>query len=186
MKDIKKIMAVFSLLFSGYTSAATVSWDSTTTNVNVDDVFTINVVGTGFLSNVDGGGVNISFDKNVLNILSVSINESVWDFGGFGISTGVIDNLAGTIDGIMVNTFANVAGDFTIATIQVQAIASGNSLLSLAEYGANPWASGGSAINPDFVNGNVVVSSVPLPAAVWLFGSGLIGLAGISKRKKAA
>jgi hypothetical protein len=28
------------------------------------------------------------------------------------------------------------------------------------------------------------ISGVPVPAAVWLFGSGLIGLAGISKRKK--
>lgn len=29
------------------------------------------------------------------------------------------------------------------------------------------------------------VSAVPVPAAVWLFGSGLIGLAGIARRKKA-
>ena len=31
-----------------------------------------------------------------------------------------------------------------------------------------------------------VVSAVPLPAAVWLLGSGLLGLAGIGRRKKAA
>ncbi len=30
------------------------------------------------------------------------------------------------------------------------------------------------------------ISTVPLPAAVWLFGSGLLGLIGFSKRKKAA
>lgn len=30
------------------------------------------------------------------------------------------------------------------------------------------------------------VGAVPLPAAVWLLGSGLLGLIGISKRKKAA
>ena len=29
-------------------------------------------------------------------------------------------------------------------------------------------------------------SAVPVPAAVWLFGSGLLGLLGISRRKKAA
>ncbi len=29
-------------------------------------------------------------------------------------------------------------------------------------------------------------SVVPIPAAVWLFGSGLLGLIGFSKRKKAA
>lgn len=30
------------------------------------------------------------------------------------------------------------------------------------------------------------VSEVPVPAAVWLFGSGLVGLAGIARRRKAA
>ena len=29
------------------------------------------------------------------------------------------------------------------------------------------------------------VSAVPVPAAVWLFGSGLIGLLGLAKRKRA-
>jgi hypothetical protein len=29
-------------------------------------------------------------------------------------------------------------------------------------------------------------SAVPLPAAVWLFGSGLMGLVGVSRRRKAA
>ncbi len=32
---------------------------------------------------------------------------------------------------------------------------------------------------------NVSISSVPIPAAVWLFGSGLLGLVGIARRKKA-
>jgi len=32
----------------------------------------------------------------------------------------------------------------------------------------------------------IEISQVPLPAAVWLLGSGLIGLIGISRRKKAA
>ena len=31
----------------------------------------------------------------------------------------------------------------------------------------------------------MVVSQVPIPAAVWLFGSGLIGLMGLARRKKA-
>jgi len=32
----------------------------------------------------------------------------------------------------------------------------------------------------------IQISQVPVPAAVWLFGSGLIGLIGISRRKKSA
>jgi len=45
----------------------------------------------------------------------------------------------------------------------------------------------------DLFTGNVLVlatvtevQAVPVPAAVWLFGSGLIGLVGIARRKKAA
>ena len=30
---------------------------------------------------------------------------------------------------------------------------------------------------------NMSVATVPVPAAVWLFGSGLLGLAGIARRK---
>ena len=189
MKNVKKIIPALLLLFSGYTSAATISMDTAFTTANVNDVFTINVIGTDFLSNVDGGGINISFDSSVVNILSVSIDESVWDFGGFGINTGSIDNINGTLDGVMVNTFANVKGNFVIATIEMQAIAVGDSLLSLSEYVLNPWASGGSLINPDFIDASVnvtTVSAVPVPAAVWLFGSGLIGLAGFARRKKSA
>ena len=32
---------------------------------------------------------------------------------------------------------------------------------------------------------NVWVNAVPIPAAMWLFGSGLLGLVGIARRKKA-
>jgi len=35
-------------------------------------------------------------------------------------------------------------------------------------------------------NVRVQVSAVPIPAAVWLFGSGLLGLIGVARRKKAA
>ena len=42
-----------------------------------------------------------------------------------------------------------------------------------------------SAILSGEIRGQVQVSAVPIPAAAWLFGSGLIGLVGIAKRKKA-
>jgi len=45
-------------------------------------------------------------------------------------------------------------------------------------------------VNFDIGSGNsltvVSISSVPVPAAVWLFGSGLLGLVGVSRHKKAA
>lgn len=48
----------------------------------------------------------------------------------------------------------------------------------------------GMNINIDIGSGNSMVvigiSAVPVPPALWLFGSGLLGLVGIAKRKKAA
>jgi hypothetical protein len=47
---------------------------------------------------------------------------------------------------------------------------------------------GGTDLDPKLIFGDsftVGVSAVPVPAAVWLFGSGLLGLVGIARRKKA-
>lgn len=51
-------------------------------------------------------------------------------------------------------------------------------------------AAGSNIYDIDFSNGSVLTidvtpTVVPVPAAVWLFGSGLIGLAGLARRKKA-
>ena len=183
IKNMKKIIIMFSLLFSYQVNAASI-YTSVQGPYQIGDVFSVDIMGSGFTSNVDGGGVNLSFDQSRLNVLSVSIDESVWNFGSTGVSTGVIDNGAGLVDGIMVNTLADVAGDFVIATIEFQAMDVGISSLLLSDWGINPWASGGSLINPDYIASSVEVSAVPLPAAVWLFGSGLIGLAGVAKRRK--
>jgi hypothetical protein len=42
---------------------------------------------------------------------------------------------------------------------------------------------GGGATTGEYLVANSVSSAVPIPAAVWLFGSGLIGLAGVAKNK---
>jgi len=180
---INKYFLLVLALFAGNSNAATITWGNVETNATLNDVFSVDVIGVNFINNVDGGGVNIGFDSSVLNVLLVSINETVWDFGGSGISTGTIDNATGAVSGVMVNADSNVSGDFVVASIQFRVVGNGSSALSLTEYALNPWASGGSAINPAFVN--ETFSTIPVPAAVWLFGSGLIGLIGIAKRKKA-
>lgn len=182
MKILSKLLFCL-ILLSGHASADTIGWGAAPATVNVGDSFSLNITGSGFTSNVDGGGVNFSYDSSILNVASVSIDGTVWDFGGAGISTGLINNDTGTVDGIMVNTFSVVTGSFDVATIQFQAIGSGTSALNLTEYALNPWASGGSLINPIMASGSLtVLQSVPIPAAVWLFGSGLLGLIGLARR----
>ncbi|VAX13070.1 hypothetical protein MNBD_GAMMA24-361 [hydrothermal vent metagenome] len=57
--------------------------------------------------------------------------------------------------------------------------------------GAFSSATGSIALGSDFTASNLIakvgeVQAVPVPAAVWLFGTGLLGLVGMAKRKKAA
>ena len=183
--EIKVLFILSLFIITGHVSAATITWSSTDNLINQGEIFTLDVVGLGFVDNVDGGGVNITFDPTKLNVLSVTIDELVWDLG-VGISTGVIDNTAGTVNGIAVNAWSNVTGDFIVASIQFQEIIGGaysNSTIGITEYALNPWASGGSPINPSFVNGGVsTYSAVPVPAAAWLFGSGLVVLITYARR----
>ncbi len=48
----------------------------------------------------------------------------------------------------------------------------------------NYWCSGKDCITSAYFAGSMSVSQVPIPAAVWLFGSGLLGLAAVTRRKK--
>ena len=179
----KTILGLLLLLGQpGIAGAATVGFDPATSNVIEDDVFWVDIVASGFPA-TDGGGVDLAFDPSVVNVLSVSIDPTVWNFV---TSTGSIDNTAGSVDGIMVNDFDYVdplAGDFIVATLQLKAVGIGTTLLSLSEYDLNPWASGGTRIDPTYLSGIVNVSPIPLPAAAWLFGSALLGLLGWQRRR---
>jgi hypothetical protein len=55
------------------------------------------------------------------------------------------------------------------------------------QFNAATGAAGGSTsfLEIDNVSVTADVSAVPVPAAVWLFGSGLLGLVGVARRKKA-
>jgi hypothetical protein len=69
------------------------------------------------------------------------------------------------IDGIYYGFGGNKAIMFDLAT--------GQSTLGAGNLGFNPFS------------GFAVVTTVPIPAAAWLFGSALLGLIGISRRKRA-
>lgn len=180
---MKIIITLCVFLFSGCISAANITWGSASSNVSSGDVFTIDIVGTGFISNVDGGGVGFAYDSAVLNVQSISIDESVWDLGA-GIRQGVIDNALGEVNGISVNAWSSVSGSFSVASVTFMAIGTGESALSLFDWSTNPWASNGQLINPVYTSATVSVSSVPLPASFWLFATGILGLFRLVKQKK--
>ena len=183
MKVHALVMAAFALFFQTV-QAATITTDPFNSTVGLNSVFTINITGEGF-PETQGGGFNLAWDPTILDVNSVSIDGGVWDFTN---DLGSINNVSGTLSEVKVSAFPGVnTGSFIVATVEFLAVGLGSSNLALTESTGNPWASDGSPIGPTFTtNGSITVSSVPIPAAAWLFGSGFVGLIGIARRKKAA
>ena len=122
----------------------------------------------------------LHFTTSATNVLSASGNTATIDFSGWHITWNDIAAIsmgggawAGNADGVAVVSCAVdcAAGDtYTLdysATIQE----------------GDPSGLGGIAYQLHLVG---TVSEVPVPAALWLFGSGLLALAGFSRRHKAA
>jgi len=92
---------------------------------------------------------------------------NIWDAAGDSIDS----------DGNALRGIGMVDGAFPGFSANFNTTALGTSDLVGEDYtltGGSVTATGGS------------VTAVPVPAAVWLFGSGLLGLVGVARRKKAA
>ena len=104
--------------------------------------------------------------------------------------TGVVVG-AGQVGG---HIFFDYNGTFDIDVVQVWDITNGGLTYTSTPVtdsnGTN--AVGGLAMLSDSsfpgfnANFNFTAAAVPVPAAVWLFGSGLLGLVGVARRKKSA
>jgi hypothetical protein len=172
----------------GKVSAATVGFNTSLATVNPGDSFSLTVQGSGF-DTIVGGGLNLSFNSSVLQINSVTINQSVFEFYiGHGTEEGILDNSFGQLLNTSFNSFFGAAGNFDIMDISFTAVGVGLSNLALSESGLWVFADEfggyyGDQVTFDPASVNVVLTTVPVPAAVWLFGSGLIGLIGVAKRR---
>ena len=83
--------------------------------------------------------------------------------------------------------FGNSAVQQTLTGTKVWSAVSidgdGNGIPGIAMNGGGPFG----GFNANFnLNGITPTNAVPVPAAVWLLGSGLLGLVGVARRKKSA
>ena len=119
------------------------------------DVPTGLVVNSVLVSTLDTTG----FDNSFNIFLSDPASNIV---GSLNVNTSGL--LAG--DDLLQNTVFGFTGPLTAGTWEFDLRGFGES------FGANEYSF------------NLVASAVPIPAAVWLFGSGLLGLVGMARRKK--
>lgn len=171
---------LFALLaLSLQANAAVVGFNPASKSVTVGDTFTMVVEGSAFASNLDGGGLNLSFNPALLQVLDVIIDGTAWDFVPLD---GTINNIAGSVTDSQFNQFAHPkVGTFEILQYQFKALAAGASTLALSA-GSNPFGSGGELVPVSFTDGTVNVSAVPEPSTVSLMLAGLIVAFGMARR----
>ncbi|VAW61898.1 hypothetical protein MNBD_GAMMA11-765 [hydrothermal vent metagenome] len=122
------------------------------------------------------GNTGVHQSTSNTNIISASGDTATIDFSGWGVSWNGIPNInlgAGDSNGIATITCDTGSG-------------CGNGAGYVLDYFATV------PTNSSSLKGGIkyrlhlegTISAVPVPAAVWLFGSGLIGLTGIARRKR--
>jgi len=175
-KQLKLVgVLLFSILFSTSVIAATVGFDPNPKQASVGEVFTVDIVGSEFTIEqpLAGGTFDIGFDSTYVQINSVSIDPH-WDF----LPQGGEPTDGNVWIGVAFDAFVNdaLAGDFTIATVNLTALSEGLSEIVILD---SQLFSPSERLFPDLPPGAVVV---PVPAALWLFGSGIIGLIGVARK----
>ena len=130
-------------------------------------------------------GVHMLFDwngSNNIDVVNVWDMNAVWGYGpNDGTNTSVLEV---GVDYLICSALPNEAGcDQVLA--DAQALFDTEWLFASTDVNGNGIPGHGMVDGP-FVgfNANFNVSAVPVPAAAWLMGSGLLGLLGMARRKK--
>jgi hypothetical protein len=170
------LLATASLL----AQAGTLAIQPATSNVNLGDDFTIDVVGTGFAQQIVGGGFNLSFDPTVLQFDPSPLVSAIapgWEFAPSLGSEQVVSPTLHTLTDISFASFViSPTGNFTVATLGFKAIGTAiNSPLTLAPSAVFDFSNkAGGAVVPVFGSALVNVSGVPEPSGGALLLAGLL------------
>lgn len=188
MKITNGLLGLGALLIAGQVNAETVSLTPSVTSVTVDEAFTLTVQGTDFVNDVSSGSILVTWDATAMSMTSTLADlDASAAANGFPIEFGVNTILPGQLSATYA-TFGTVAGPtfdfFSMDFVAIPPPSQTDLIIDAGLFG--DWQDGaGTAItNVTYVGASVSVSAVPVPAAVWLFGSGLIGMVGIARRRK--
>lgn len=166
----------------------------------------VNYLSVSLMDN-DTGGVNILV-KTLDPLNSIAGDRFGIQKFGFGLSNGVFEEITGLPDGWKVKHNKRMDGfgrfDFQLQgkgwartdelSFKVSGVSLGNFDPFFAAHVAGfEWrnigderrnlCSGKDCLTSAYFTGSMSTAPVPIPAAVWLFGSGLIGLVAVARRK---
>ena len=126
------------------------------------------------------GNTGMHSTNSASNILASTANTADIDFSGWFVNWN-----GGPIDMSGIAWEGNANGIANVTCGVDCAVGDSFTLTYSATVPASDPGFGGVRYNLNLV-GTVGASAVPVPAAVWLFGSGLVGLAGVARSRKTA
>ncbi|MDH3387883.1 MAG: hypothetical protein OEN02_08240 [Gammaproteobacteria bacterium] len=188
------LVVIFSLLHTSAASAIILSFDPSDQTVQLGNPVSVDLrisdLGDDILTGFD---LDISFDDSILGFQSFTFGTGLDVFGlGFNF-TDVMDLGGGVVNVFELSLDFDLdlmlfqPDDFVLGTFDFSTLSLGTSALDISfallsgEYDAFGFAT---ELHADLRAGSVTVSVIPVPAAVWLFGTGLVGLIGFGKRRK--
>ncbi|MDO8706570.1 MAG: VPLPA-CTERM sorting domain-containing protein [Sulfuricaulis sp.] len=189
MFNMKKTVVVSAIVatlvgFGSLAEAATISLSPGHQDVAPGSAVSV-VLGFDFTggTSVLGGGVDVFYNSSVLDFVSFTYNPALAIDPDF---SRVPDDMSGEVNGISFGNFGGLSGTGVVGTLQFKALALGETPLTMADNNspAGPFFDvAAKQVTMNYQNAHVNV--VPIPAAVWLFGSGLAGLGLFRTRRRA-
>jgi hypothetical protein len=155
------------------------------------------------ITNVQAATVNYTLDNIFLDATNQMTGTFEWTYveGDFENGTGLFSELfipltSHTLADLNITFDINKSIEITLINnsdsdgvdislvFQNPLTPTQSTLLNLDFIGGSKYSIGGTGTNNLFISGGISPAVVSVPAAAWLFGSGLLGLIGIARRKK--
>lgn len=148
----------------------------------VSSSLTVNLIGENFSQAPDAAGFSLAWNPAVLEYFGTSIANPPWDtstLGEFSVESGLLDFV------FLGKSVGNAGSNFDIATFTFTVLGNigDSSFLTISDAFGGFVRPGGLPISANYISSQVQV--VPIPTAVWLFGTGFLGLLGLKKRSQA-
>jgi hypothetical protein len=191
------------LMVSGFSASAALIYMSPSSQLVANNAsFSVDILAEGLPEGTSGGALDLSWSAAAMTLDSVFLATTDPADNGGGLFPGPWDPESsffsgpgtigiGSLTSLFVGSFTGVAGDQPIARLNFT-LGAGvtNATINVAAAAIGGTWSAWDGINDpyDFTNdyeGAVVnpVSAIPVPAAIWLFGSGVVGLVGVARRR---
>ena len=141
---------------------------------------------TGSIDNIGNMIFTPTERTAITDLFELSIGEQAWNIDNSTVSPGGDGLYVAWTTGTSTNRAVAETPGFTETGSPLQDAGAGiwtGTLVSAGNYGSAWGSFDGTPYSEVF---NVQISAVPVPPVLWLFGSGLIGLVGVARRKKAA